>query len=191
MGFLHSGQSHELCQLVCIMSTQYEVNSVGAFKLSGFGGGPNAAGQGDLLDAAFFFQAAELAEMSADTIYGVLADVTGVEHNDVSVLVAVDLGVARLANHAPHPIRGVDVHRAANRLYAPLLRPAVRCDGVRRFSGHTTTHTLPPARKCELLKEPLRGVSRRLGQRCPGNSTSLPDAKRRRSHGDPRPPPRV
>src|ERR687886_1716377 len=152
------------------------------------GGGSDAAGEGNLFDAAFFFQAVELAEVSANTIYGILADVAGVEDYDVGVLVAVDLGVARITDHAPHPIRVVDIHLAAERPYARRLRPTVRCDGVRRFPGHTT-HTLPPARKCELLKEPLRGASRRLGQRCPGNSTSLPDAKRRRSHGDPRPPP--
>src|ERR687885_1800577 len=155
------------------------------------GGGSDAAGEGNFFDAAFFFQAVELAEVSANTIYGILADVAGVEDYDVGVLIAVDLGVARITDHAPHPIRVVDIHLAAERPYARRLRPTVRCNGVRRFSGHTTTHTFPPARKCGLSKEPLRGASRRLVQQGPGNSTSLPDAKWRGSHGDPRPRPRV
>src|SRR4028119_132113 len=116
------------------MGTEYEVYAELAAEGVGLFGGADAAGQGNLFDAALSFKAVELAEVAADAVYGVLAHVAGVEDDDVGVLIGGDFGVAGVQDHAPHPIGVVDVHLAAEGPYAGGLagaRPA-RGGGARR-----------------------------------------------------------
>ena len=103
------------------MGTQNEVYTVGLLQAFGFFGGADAAGEGDLLDAALAPKAVQFAEVTPDAVDGVLADVAGVEDHEVGVLVALDLGVAGVLDHAPHPVRVVHVHLAAEGPYAGSL----------------------------------------------------------------------
>src|SRR4028119_1418607 len=141
------------------MGTEYEVYAELAAEGVGLFGGADAAGQGNLFDAALPFEAVELAEVAADAVYGVLAHVAGVEDDDVGVVIGGDFGVAGVQDHASHPIGVVDVHLAAEGPYAGGLagaRPARgggtrraglggQRDGCRRARG--LTHTLPPVRR--------------------------------------------
>src|ERR671917_535964 len=161
VGFLHRRQAHELRQFVRIMGTQYEVYAELVAERVGFLGGADAAGQGHLFDAAFLFEAVELAEVAADAVDGVLAHVAGVEDDDVGVLVGVHLGVARVQDHAPHPVGVVDVHLAAEGPYTSRLAGAgFACGGRKGFRGQRfgrqrdgrghrrdLTHTRPPVRR--------------------------------------------
>src|SRR3712207_9447976 len=95
------------------MGAQDEVYAVSALEFIGFVGGSYAAGEGNFFDAAFTPEAVKLAEVAADAVHGVLAFVAGVENDEVRLLVGVNFGVARVQDHAPHPVRGVGVHLAA------------------------------------------------------------------------------
>src|SRR4028118_1032480 len=110
------------------MGTEYEVYAELAAESIGLFGGADAAGQGNLSDAALSFEAVELAEVAADAVYGVLAHVAGVEDDDVGVLVGVHFGVAGVQDHAAHPVGVVDVHLASEGPYAGRLAGA-RPDG--------------------------------------------------------------
>src|SRR4028119_229779 len=110
------------------MGTEYEVYAELAAEGVRLLGGADAAGQGNLFDAALSFEAVELAEVAADAVYGVLADVAGVEDDDVGVLVGAHFGVAGVQDHAPHPVGVVDVHLASEGPYAGRLAGA-RPDG--------------------------------------------------------------
>src|SRR5215210_945613 len=169
------------------MGTQYEIYAVLALEVGGFAGGPDAAGQGHFLDAALAPEAVELAEVAADAVDGVLAHVAGVEDDEFGLLIGVDLGVAGVQDHAPHTVRVVDVHLAAEG--ADAGRPGLphRCGRVpcagftrdlyrggapRRFDG--VTHNLPPARIRGLSRRSLPGGSRARDPRARGNSPSQP-----------------
>src|SRR4028118_2053501 len=141
------------------MGTEYEVYAELAAESIGLFGGADAAGQGNLFDAALSLEAVELAEVAADAVYGVLAHVAGVEDDDVGVLVGVHFGVAGVQDHATHPVGVVDVHLAAEGPYAGRLSGAwsARCGGTRRAGlrgqrdrcrrARGLTHTLPPVRR--------------------------------------------
>src|SRR5918998_3619472 len=147
------------------MRSQDEVYAVLALQLGGFVGGPDAPGEGHLLHAALATQAAEFPEVSADAVHGVLADVACVDDDEVCLFVALNLGVAGVEDHAPHAVRVVDVHLAAEGPYARGLADALPTP--RRSLGPSgelyrdqgpygrpsrLTHTPPPARR--------RGLSR-------------------------------
>src|SRR5215207_5797573 len=109
------------------MGTQHEVNIVSSFEFSGFGGGADTAGEGDLFYPAFAFKAVQFSEVAAHAVDGILAHVARVEEHEVGVFVGPHLSVASIQDHAPHPVRVVDVHLAAERPYARSLgRAAVR-----------------------------------------------------------------
>src|SRR5918998_1912589 len=148
------------------MCPQHQVYAVATLELGGFVGGTDAAGEGYLLDAALAAEAVEFPEVAADAVHGVLADVAGVEDDQVGLLVGVDLRVASVQDHAPHPVRVVDVHLAAEGAYARGLSALRGAGGSRHrlgFSGELyrdwgVTHTLPPARKRGLSwRSPLDG----------------------------------
>jgi hypothetical protein len=108
------------------MSTQDEVYAVSALELCGFVGGADTSGKRYLLDAAHSPEAVEFAEVAADAVHGVLSDVAGVEDDEVGVFVALDLGVSGVQDHAPHAVRVVDVHLAAEGAYARGLLVTLR-----------------------------------------------------------------
>src|SRR3712207_4939648 len=149
------------------MRSQNEVYPVPPLQLGGFVGGADAAGKGYLLDAARLPAAVELPEVCADAVHGVIADVAGVEDDEVGLLVGLNLGVAGVQNHAPHAVRVVYVHLAAEGTYASgpggLGDAGVRVRSHRlRFPGELYggfTHTLPPARRCGPSRGPLPGES--------------------------------
>src|SRR5829696_4904687 len=157
------------------MGTQDEVYAVPALEVLGFVGGSYAAGDSDFLDAALAPEAVELAEVAADAVHGVLAHVAGVEDDEVRLLVGVDFGVAGVQDHAPHPVRVVDVHLAAEGAYAgglglprrrggspsiprPSGLPGDPDRGRRRLGG--VTHGLPPVRRRGPSRKSLRDGSR-------------------------------
>src|SRR5918994_6626082 len=108
------------------MGPQHEVNVVLSFELSGFFGGADTAGEGDLFHPAFAFKAGQFSEVAAHAVDGVLSYVARVEHHEVGVFVGLYLSVAGVQDHAPHPVRVVDVHLAAERSYARSLGRAAR-----------------------------------------------------------------
>src|SRR5215217_3115557 len=103
------------------MGAQHEIYTVPALELGGFVGGTDAAGEGYLLDAALAPQTAQLAEVAADAVHSVLADVARIEDYEIRLLVGVDLSVTRVQDHAAHAVRVVDVHLAAEGAYARRL----------------------------------------------------------------------
>src|SRR4028118_1784486 len=117
------------------MGTEYEVYAELAAESIGLFGGADAAGQGNLFDAALSFEAVELAEVAADAVYRVLAHVAGVEDDDVGVLVGVHLRVAGVQDHAAHPVGVVDVHLAAEGPYTSRLAGAGFTCGRKGFRG--------------------------------------------------------
>src|SRR5918997_6275242 len=160
------------------MGTQNEVYAVPALEFGGFVRGADAAGERYLLDAARSAEAVEFAEVAADAVHGVLSDVAGVEDDEVGVFVALDLGVSGVQDHAPHAVRVVDVHLAAEGAYA---RGLVTRRGSRRrlgLSGElyygSVTHTLPPARRRGPSRRPLRDGSSARTPRPRDSSPSPP-----------------
>src|SRR5215211_1374681 len=112
-------------------------------------GGADAVCEGDPLYPALAAQTAQFPEVSSYAVHGVLADVAGVQYYEVRVLVALDLGVACVLDHAPHAVGVVHVHLAAERPYAG--RPGARVSPPYGLSGERygrrrlcrATHTLP------------------------------------------------
>src|SRR5215210_493728 len=103
------------------MGTQNQVYAVGALQVLRLFGGAEAASEDDFLDATFFFEAAQLAEMAADAVNSVLADVAGVQDYEVGVFVVLHLRVASVPDHTPYPVGVVDVHLTPERPYARRL----------------------------------------------------------------------
>src|SRR5918997_1774705 len=137
------------------MGTKNEVYVVGLLQGRGFGGGANAAGEGNLLDAALAAEAVELAEVAADAVNGVLAHVAGVENDEVGVLVALDLGVSGVLDHAPHAVRVVHVHLASegpNARGLPHPAPGIAC-------GCAMSGARGGRRRAGFLRERYRGGS--------------------------------
>src|SRR5918994_894847 len=156
------------------MGAQNEVYGVLALEGGGLAGGADAAGESELLDAAFALEAAEFSEVAADAVDGVLAHVAGVEDHEVCLFVGVNLGVSGVEDHAPHPVRVVDVHLAAEGADAGgrwLPRRGVtgaqaRCGALRDVDRgrdprplRCLTHSLPPARRRWLSGRSPRGGS--------------------------------
>src|ERR671921_2276472 len=108
------------------MGTEHEVNIVLSLELSGFVGGTDTAGEGDLFYPALAFKAVQFSEVAAHAVDGVLAHVARVEDHEVGVFVGPHLSVASVQDHAPHPVRIVNVHLAAERPYARSLGRASR-----------------------------------------------------------------
>src|SRR5215211_1712809 len=164
------------------MGTQDEVYAVLALELLGFARGADAAGEGYLFDAALAPEAVELSEVAADAVYGVLADVAGIEYDEVGLFVGLDLGVACVQDHAPHAVRVVDVHLAAEGAYARgpgaadfgcrLPGELYRSHCARRFDG--LTHTLPPARRRGPLRRSHPGGPRGRAPQLRGSWPSPP-----------------
>src|SRR5215213_11949372 len=112
------------------MGTQHEVDIVLSLELSGFFGGADTAGQGDLFYPAFAFKAVQFSKVAAHAVDGVLAHVARVEDHEVGVFVGPHLSVARVQDHAPHPVRVVYVHLATERPYARSLGRAAGAGGM-------------------------------------------------------------
>ncbi len=68
------------------------------------------------LRGAFCLEFADLAEFGIDLFGGALADVAGVEDDEIGVLDRLRLGKALLARNVGHALRVVDVHLAAEGL---------------------------------------------------------------------------
>src|SRR5215204_7142774 len=122
------------------MGTQDELYAVLALEGGGFVGGADAAGEGDFFDAALAAEAVELTEVAADAVDGVLAHVAGVEDDEVGLFVGLDLCVTGVQDHAPHPVRVVDVHLAAKGADAGCAGPLGPggCPGGGRPGGGRT-----------------------------------------------------
>src|SRR5215210_5439498 len=103
------------------MSTQDDVYSVLALEFMRFFGGADAAGESNLFDAALSFEAVQLAEVTANTVDSVLTNVAGVEDHEVGIFVVLDLGVACVPDHPPHPVGVMYVHLAAKSPYTRRL----------------------------------------------------------------------
>src|SRR5919199_2307929 len=162
------------------MRPQDEIYAILALEVGGFAGGAYAAGEGYLFDAAQFPKVVELPEVAADAVDGVLADVAGVEDDEVGFFVGVDLGVACVQDHTPHAIGVVDVHLAAEGAYARGLgvprgagwsRPRLGLSGE-LYRG--IIHTVPPARRRRPSRRSLRDGSGARAHPTLGSSPSPP-----------------
>ncbi len=115
------GAGDELGQAVIALRADHEVDDAGALDdLGAFGLGDAAGHRDHGLAALLLLLLPQAPELGIDLFGGLLADVAGVEDDEIGVLGRVRLDIALARQRVRHALGVIDVHLATEGLYVQL-----------------------------------------------------------------------